>query len=291
MCWLLDFHVQKRHPPGPGGLLLSGPRAVASGVLPRGLPAPFCDSGGPLVGGAWPWPSWLWAHPQGMTVSTWKVGSASQAVGCKAKEGIGAPGLLGAELGPPHQQTRGKMPKWCLPTLMLPCRKMPKWCLPALMLPCRMSSPNACHHRLLPQEESLSHPPLQEAPQDQQVCLNRPPLQVLPLPLPWDPEHVRFRVCPARVEPVFPTIAWIFRMRNLLVLKARCSGASFSCPGPPGWAVQAGAWTPCSLGRASAIVITPQLLVAGLRIWVLTLLHLCSSYPSHCGPLFVSLIV
>ena len=121
----------------------SGPRAVASGVLPRGLPAPFCDAGGPLVGGAWPWPSWLWAHPQGTTVSTWKVGSASQAVGCKAKEGIEVPGLLGAELGPQHQQTRGKMPKWCLP---------------ALMLPCRMSSPNAGHHRLLPQEESQAPP-------------------------------------------------------------------------------------------------------------------------------------
>ena len=61
-----------------------------------------------------------------------------------------------------------------------------------------------------PRGSLRSHLPLQEAPQDQQVCLSRPLLQVLPLP--WDPEHVGFCVCPARVESVFPTITWVFRV-------------------------------------------------------------------------------
>ena len=58
-----------------------------------------------------------------------------------------------------------------------------------------------------PRGSLRSHLLLQEAPQDQQVCLSRPLLQVLPLP--WDPERVRARVCPARVESVFPTITWV----------------------------------------------------------------------------------
>ena len=36
-----------------------------------------------------------------MAGSTGKVGSASQAGGCEAKGGIGAPGLLGGRAGPP----------------------------------------------------------------------------------------------------------------------------------------------------------------------------------------------
>ena len=67
-----------------------------------------------------------------------------------------------------------------------------------------------------------------------------------------------------------------------------CETCWFSKPGVLGPRL-AYAGPPGSLGRTSAMVITPICLLLPENR-VLTLLCLCSSYSSHCGPLFVSLI-
>lgn len=110
------------------------------------------------------------------------------------------------------------------------------------MLPCRTSSPNACCHRLLPQEEFQVPLPLQEAPQDQQGCLSRPPLKCCLCPGPG--------ACEVSCVPCKSGVCVPYNHLGLPSAKpagfqSQVSGAS-SCL----------CRTPCSLGRTSAIVIT-----------------------------------
>ena len=48
---------------------------------------------------------------------------------------------------------------------------------------------------------------------------------------------------------------------------------------------------PCSLGRTSAIEIILLFVVTHLGVRILTILHLCPSYLSHCGSFYISYTV
>lgn len=60
-------------------------------------------------------------------------------------------------------------------------------------------------------------------------------------------------------------------------------GPHLTNPGPLGWGAKSGAWTTCSLGRTSAVVIILPFVGCTLGVWVLTRVHLCPSYPPCCG--------
>ena len=62
--------------------------------------------------------------------------------------------------------------------------------------------------------------------QDQQMYLTQASFKLLPLH--WNSEHVRFCVCPLKVESLCPTDFWISHMQALLAFKARRSGV-LSC--------------------------------------------------------------
>lgn len=93
-----------------------------------------------------------------------------------------------------------------------------------------------------------------------------------------------------RTEPLFPTALWLF-----FTMKSGCPSKPTMLGTFPGarsmdQGSQSGAQITCSLGITSAIVITLQLCVAYLQVWVLTIPHLCPSYTSH-GFFFVYLVV
>lgn len=67
---------------------------------------------------------------------------------------------------------------------------------------------------------------------------------------------VRFCVCPLKTQSLFPTALWLSCTQALLAFKARCSESSSSWCKTPGWASYCGTWSPHSLGRTSAVVIT-----------------------------------
>ena len=64
----------------------------------------------------------------------------------------------------------------------------------------RTSSPNGCHQCLCPQSKLQLLLPFWKNLQDQQVGLTRALIKLLLLS--WVLDHVRFCVCPIRVEPI-----------------------------------------------------------------------------------------
>ena len=88
---------------------------------------------------------------------------------------------------------------------------------------------------------------------NRKVCVTWVPFKLLPLH--WVSEHVRFCMCPLRVESQFSIAAWLSHMLALQIFKARCSGDCSS------WFRTLWAHFTCSLGRISAIVIILSLVV------------------------------
>lgn len=159
------------------------------------------------------------------------------------------------------------------------------------MLPCRTSSSNACHHHLLPQEESQV-PPASPGGSPRLASVPEPASS----PSTASASALRPGVREISCVPCKSGVCVPYNHLDLLNAKHAgfqnqvLWGLIFLCRTPrlgsPSWSSD-----PLLLREDLCNCDYPHLLVAGLRIWVLTLLYLCSSYPSHCGPLFVSLIV
>lgn len=159
-------------------------------------------------------------------------------------EGLGASvSLLG--VSPWWYQARRKIPKWPLPVLVSSQKKEhPRMASASVSVPRRSPS---CFH----------------------LSVNRwvwPRLFKL-RPRHWDPECVRFCVCPWRVRSLFPVALGV----SLLDVKVRYSGSSSSCCRSPGLGSLMWSQTPQPLGRTSAAV-TFLLLVGlqpgGCRSWL-----------------------
>ena len=117
--------------------------------------------------------------------------------------------------------------------------------------------------------------------QDQQVGLTQDPFKLLLLP--WVLEHVRFCVCPLRIESLFSSGLWDSWKPHWP-----------SKPNVPstrlGWGAQHGVQILYSLGRTSAIVIILLFVGCLPKSVGLTILWLCPSYSSLCGSIFIFLV-
>ena len=88
---------------------------------------------------------------------------------------------------------------------------------------------NVCH-------QHLSASCLSETLQNHQVDLMQASFKLLLLP--WVPEHLRFCVCPLRVEVLFFTAVCLSQKQVLLAFKAKCSSdiivmVQYPQPGDP----------------------------------------------------------
>ena len=149
---------------------------------------------------------------------------------------------------------------------------------------------NACHHCLLPQDESQLHSASPEgSPRSASVsdpasfqttasALGLRACEILCVPFKSGVSVPYSHLALPNVKPTgFQSqVFWglVFPIRDLQ------AGEPDMRIGPlaPG-------------GEPLQLWLSPCLFVADPGVWVLTVLHLCSSYPSHCDSLFVSLIV
>ena len=197
-----------------------------------------------LVGGAGPWPSWLWGRTLcGAFGPTGGQGSLPTWLAAQPRLGTGLllthwrSGQVSAQLS---VQPRGVW-SWCGPiggwgwvpdTNRLKGILFQNGAYQHLCYHGRMNFPKW----LLPASQFLGGVPsclllLQEALQDQQMGLTQASFKLLPLH--WDSEHVRFCVCPLRVESLLPITLWLFQTWTLLVFKAGHSfGSSSQCSTP-----------------------------------------------------------
>ena len=108
--------------------------------------------------------------------------------------------------------------------------------------------------------------------------------------LSWISEYVRFCVHPLRVGSLFPTALPVSCTQALLAFKARYSAGSSSQCRTPHPHPQVGSSDPMLLGEILCSGDYPafyRLPNHGYR----SLLHLCLSYPPHCGHFFISTVL
>ena len=111
---------------------------------------------------------------------------------------------------------------------------------------------SGCYQSLCPQSELKL--PLWETLPDQWVGLKPCPIQMTTSSLSL--EHVRFCMCPLRVELYFPQPSVPHKSKlHSLAFRARHSGGSFSQCRAPEWGAQCGAQTHCFVVRTSPIAM------------------------------------
>ena len=108
----------------------------------------------------------------------------------------------------------------------------------------------------------------------------------------WSSEQLSLSVMksvvgPLRGRPGIPEALHLTQPQSWVVFTVRSYGDSVPHTGTLGWAVQHGAGTPCSSGRASAAKIS--FLIFNWHTWVrrLPILHLWPAYQSQCGFFFI----
>lgn len=117
------------------------------------------------------------------------------------------------------------------------------------------------------------------------------------VPFKWSPLHwawnMKFCIYPLNAKSLFPTVLWLSHTQDPLAFRTRLYGGLYSqCRTSKMGRLM---WISDSLLLGEKLCKCCELFfllwVSYLRVWVLTILHLCSSYRFHYSAFFISLIV
>ena len=111
--------------------------------------------------------------------------------------------------------------------------------------------------------------------------------------LPWVSEYVRFCECPLRVESISYIPLALPKASPAGLQSQMFWGLVFLMQDPLAWGVWRGAWTPCFLGKTSAIIIILLFVGCPPRGMGLDYTPISTSLPllSHCGSFLIFLAV